>query len=122
MREWLTGQRSRTLFYNVNPGDGQRPRNRNRIHRPRMECSPGALSHKKPVIDGWQARVINADNASQYFNGQAQNIGVALGATSRGLTDIDLDCHEAIAIAPYLLPPTRAIFGRASKRASHWLY
>src|SRR5262249_25052513 len=33
-----------------------------------------------------------------------------------------LDCSDAITIAPYILPPTKALFGRASKRASHWLY
>jgi hypothetical protein len=27
-----------------------------------------------------------------------------------------------VALAPYILPPTGAIFGRATKRASHWLY
>ena len=32
------------------------------------------------------------------------------------------DCGEACALAPVLLPPTPAIFGRASKPASHWLY
>ena len=50
------------------------------------------------------------------------NIGVQLGTASNGLTDIDLDCTEAIRIAPYVLPATRAIFGRVSKRASHRLY
>jgi P4 family phage/plasmid primase-like protien len=41
---------------------------------------------------------------------------------SKGLTDVDLDCPEALAIAPYLLPNTGSIFGRASNPASHWLY
>jgi hypothetical protein len=41
---------------------------------------------------------------------------------SKGLTDVDLDCAEAVAISPYVLPPTEAIFGRASKRNSHRLY
>jgi hypothetical protein len=50
------------------------------------------------------------------------NVGIVLGPSSQGLTDVDLDCVEAIAIAPYILPRTEAIFGRASKRASHWLY
>jgi hypothetical protein len=34
---------------------------------------------------------------------------------------LDLDCQEAILAAPYLLPRT-AVFGHASKRASHWIY
>jgi hypothetical protein len=47
---------------------------------------------------------------------------VQLGQASGGLTDVDLDCPEAIAVARYLLPMTGAVFGRASKRSSHWLY
>jgi len=55
------------------------------------------------------------------FNGVDQNIGVLLGPASHNLTDIDLDCQEAILAAPYFLPRTRA-FGRPSKSLSHWLY
>ena len=35
---------------------------------------------------------------------------------------MDLDCTEALALAPSFLPPTEAVFGRASKDRSHWLY
>jgi hypothetical protein len=45
-----------------------------------------------------------------------------MGMTSGGLTDVDLDCAAAIAVAPYILRCTGAIFGRPSKRASHRLY
>jgi hypothetical protein len=79
-------------------------------------------SKGKGLGAGWQHRVIDAESAPRFFNGQPQNIGVQLGPKSGGLTDVDLDCAEAIAIAPYFLPKTKAIFGRASKRASHWLY
>jgi Bifunctional DNA primase/polymerase, N-terminal len=57
-----------------------------------------------------------------YFNGGQMNIGVMLGPSSHGLTDVDLDCDQARAIAPYILPRTGAIFGRASSRAAHRLY
>ena len=77
---------------------------------------------KRPLDDEWQLRRIDAAAAPNYFNGAPQNIGVQLGPASGGLTDVDLDCPEAVAIAPYLLPKTGAIFGRASKRASHQLY
>jgi P4 family phage/plasmid primase-like protien len=49
------------------------------------------------------------------------NTGVKLGAPSGGLVDVDLDCDEAVALAPAFLPAT-CTFGRASKRRSHWLY
>src|SRR6266545_352082 len=77
---------------------------------------------KQPISAGWQTRIIDAKAAPQFFNGERLNIGVLLGPTSGGLTDVDLDCAEAITIAPYVLPPTPALFGRESKRASHCLY
>jgi RecA-family ATPase len=78
---------------------------------------------KKPSAgNGWQLRIIDATNAAHYFNGGPMNVGVVLGPSSHGLTDVDLDCDEARAIAPYILPRTGAIFGRASSRAAHRLY
>jgi hypothetical protein len=77
---------------------------------------------KAPIIKGWQALRINEAEAPGFFNGAPQNVGVILGSASDGLIDVDLDCIEAIAVAPYLLPRTGAIFGRATRRASHWLY
>jgi hypothetical protein len=77
---------------------------------------------KGPIDSGWQFRVINEATAANFFNGQQQNIGVILGPTSRGLTDVDLDCPEAIKLAPQFLPPTGARFGRRSAPDSHWLY
>jgi hypothetical protein len=84
---------------------------------------PVEYRSKKPALgEGWHKVVITAANAAKYFNGRDINIGVQLGAASHGLTDVDCDAPEAVAIAPYLLPSTGAIFGRASKRNSHWLY
>jgi P4 family phage/plasmid primase-like protien len=77
---------------------------------------------KKPLDREWQHRIIDEAKAPQFFNGKQMNVGVVLGQSSKGLTDIDLDCAEAIELAPYLLPPTDAIFGRSSSPASHWLY
>jgi hypothetical protein len=47
------------------------------------------------------------------------NVGVIL---SDGLVDIDLAAPEARAAAPYLLPKTNALFGRASSPSAHWIY
>jgi putative DNA primase/helicase len=77
---------------------------------------------KKPVDDAWPNRVIGRDNVCDYFKPEPMNVGVVLGPTSQGLTDVDLDCPEAIDLASYMLPRTGAIFGRASARASHRLY
>src|ERR1700730_17275945 len=83
---------------------------------------PVPYRQKGPIIEGWQNLRITAEDAPRYFNGGPQNIGVIQGHASGGLTDIDLDCQEAIAAAPYLLPKKTSAFGHASKRASHWIY
>jgi putative DNA primase/helicase len=83
---------------------------------------PIAFRQKKPTGNDWQHRVITGSQVHRFFSDKPQNIGVQLGLKSGGLTDVDLDCPEAIVIAPALLPSTGAIFGRASKRDSHRLY
>jgi hypothetical protein len=40
------------------------------------------------------------------------NLGVETGAISAELRDVDLDCPEAIAVAPAFLPPAKMIWGR----------
>jgi Protein of unknown function (DUF3987)/Bifunctional DNA primase/polymerase, N-terminal len=83
---------------------------------------PLPFKSKVPIDEGWPERVIGEADLPKYFNGQPQNIGVVLGPTSNDLTDVDLDCPEAITLAPQALPTTDAIFGRTSAPASHWLY
>lgn len=50
------------------------------------------------------------------------NLGMVTGPRQNGPIDIDLDCDEAIRLAPFFLPPTRAVFGRVGKPNSHYLY
>ena len=83
---------------------------------------PVAFRDKKPVGKAWQRLRVSKDNVAQHFKSAQMNVGIQLGPNSGGLTDIDLDSSEAVAIAPSLLPDTACIFGRASKRASHRLY
>jgi hypothetical protein len=84
--------------------------------------TPVQYRNKRALGDGWQLRIIDATNAAQFFNGEKLNIGAVLGPSSRKLTDVDEDAAEAIYIGPYILPKTKARFGRASKRDSHRLY
>lgn len=77
---------------------------------------------KRPIGENWQHLRITEETAPQYFNGAGYNIGLLLGGASGGLTDVDLDCPEAIRIASYVLPVSQSIFGRASARNSHRLY
>jgi hypothetical protein len=83
---------------------------------------PIGHKQKAPKIKAWEKLDITADNAGKFFNGAEQNIGVLLGARSNGLVDVDLDCTEAVRLAPYFLPATEAVFGRASKPSSHYLF
>ena len=76
---------------------------------------------KLPINAGWTSLDIPFEELNQHFLGD-RNIGVVLGDISNGLVDIDLDCEEAIRLAPHLLPPTDFRFGRRSKPNSHWLY
>src|SRR5262249_42407808 len=83
---------------------------------------PVPLREKGPTDKGWQKRTITLANVDRYFDTRPQNVGVQMGPRSGDLADVDLDCEEAIALAPYFLPPTPAVFGRTSKPRSHHLY
>lgn len=83
---------------------------------------PIAFRSKNPNFAGWQTFEMSEADLSKHFNGAPQNIGVLLGSKSNGLTDIDLDSPEAVKIADFFLPKTGAVFGRAGKPRSHWLY
>jgi hypothetical protein len=77
----------------------------------------GGVSGKVPQAgEGWQN--FGADDDTIF----ADNLGIILGARSRGLHDIDLDCQEAVRMASVLLPPTNSRFGRPGKPNSHYLY
>jgi hypothetical protein len=83
---------------------------------------PVPLRTKRPVLDGWPSMRITLETLRTYFGDTPTNIGILLGEASRGLIDIDLDCPEAIKLAPLFLPTTGTIFGRAGKPSSHMLY
>ena len=77
---------------------------------------------KKPVLNGWPDLRLSAADLARHFDGRPSNLGVLLGVPSGWLVDADLDCAEALYLAPAFLPPTGSCFGRTSKRRSHWLY
>ncbi|HEV2547014.1 MAG TPA: bifunctional DNA primase/polymerase [Stellaceae bacterium] len=81
-----------------------------------LPLEPKGKDPLRQISRGWQNFV--ADDSTTFPG----NVGVLLGARSDGLVDVDLDCPETVALAAELLPPTDAVFGRAGKRRSHWLY
>jgi hypothetical protein len=72
---------------------------------------------KGPIAEGWQTRQWQPCDFPP-----GCNIGFITGPRSDETVDGDLDCAEALALADIYLPPTGAIFGRASKPRSHRLY
>ena len=72
---------------------------------------PVSRKTKKPIGREWHQRPFNPAQ----FDGNAQNVALQLGAESGGLCDVDLDCSDAIGLAPEFLPATGAVFGRRSK-------
>jgi len=70
---------------------------------------------------GWPGFRATSDQLPRLF-GHGENIAVILGPPSGELVDLDLDCAEALALADLYLPPTRAVFARASKPSAHRLY
>jgi hypothetical protein len=83
---------------------------------PREKC-PGWDGYRQT---DWDKLRLTTVDLSRYFSPMS-NVGVLLGEPSGHLVDVDLDCAEAIELAPRFLPLTWT-FGRRSKRRSHWLY
>jgi hypothetical protein len=76
---------------------------------------------KAPRERNWGKRDPSVAEAERHLS-RGGNLGLILGGRSGEIVDIDLDCSEALALAPLYLPPTGAIFGRASKPQAHRLY
>jgi DNA polymerase I-like protein with 3'-5' exonuclease and polymerase domains len=83
---------------------------------------PVGFRTKKPTEKAWERlRPVEADLDTLFPAGTRLNIGLLLGEPSRGLVDVDLDCPQALAAAPLLLPPTHWVSGRkTSPRSHHW--
>ncbi len=62
---------------------------------------------------------IKENELDEYFVEPNSNIGLLLGEASGGLTDIDLDCEEAVYVGSRLLPGTLKS-GRGSKVTHYW--
>ncbi|MGE0044903.1 MAG: phage/plasmid primase, P4 family [Hyphomonadaceae bacterium] len=90
--------------------------------------TPVKLGEKRPFNPDaaggrrWQDLRPTEEDIVRWFGSTQLNVGVLLGAASGGLVDIDLDAPEAATLAGHFLPETGAIFGRAGKPRSHWLY
>jgi hypothetical protein len=78
---------------------------------------------KRRYDDGWQTKRVTDENFDAEFPpGEDRNIGILNGEPSSNCVDVDLDCREALLLAPKFLPATGWVFGRKSKPRSHWIY
>lgn len=76
---------------------------------------------KEVTRKGWRDERVSADANLGQFDGT--NVGLRLGLPDAGrLVDADLDCREAVAAAPFLLPDTGLVSGRRSNPRSHYWY
>jgi hypothetical protein len=82
---------------------------------------PVAFKGKAPKGKNWVDRDISSDQVEKIWS-EPNNIGLLIGSKSGNLIDIDLDCDEAVELAPHFLPNTNAIHGRVSRPRSHWYY
>ena len=88
-----------------------------------MAVIPVKSLSKIPALSGWQNRSVgDVDITADFPEGSNSNIGIVLGSQSGGIVDIDLDCAEAVRMAPMFLPETGMIFGRAGSPRSHYVY
>lgn len=76
---------------------------------------------KTPRDRGWNDPEKAQPSDEEFLAGPC-NVGVILGPRRGGPVDVDLDSEEAVQLAPFLLPPTDAVFGRSGKPRSHYLY
>jgi hypothetical protein len=72
---------------------------------------------KAPEIKDWVNRTFKVEDFEE-----ESNVGVRLGKPSGHLTDVDLDCPEAVKAAPFLLPLTERQHGRPATGTSHYFY
>ncbi len=91
------------------------------LHARGWALVPVPLRRKRPVTPGWQHLRLDDTGLRTAFRDRS-NVGVLLGEPSNGLTDVDLDCPEALALAPHFLPLTDLRSGRPSAPASHAFY
>ncbi len=81
---------------------------------------PVPCGEKGCKLSKWEDLRIGAGEVEEFFT-EGSNVGVLLGEPSGGLTDVDLDCPEAINIGRKLLPSTLRS-GRGLGDAHYWYY
>jgi len=88
-----------------------------------MMLVPEVYGTTRPRNAGWVTATINESNFAENFpSAENWNVGFRTGTEGNGVHDVDLDCPEAVQLAPSFLPTTSWIFGRPSNPRSHYVY
>ena len=82
---------------------------------------PIPRKQKAPLLVGWPELRIKESEIPDSFR-RGDNIGILWGEPSHWAVDVDLDCTEAIALAPSFLTETDRVYGRETRPTSHYLY
>jgi hypothetical protein len=80
---------------------------------------PIPRGQRHPKYKDWQGFRLRLKDVKQFFS-DAGGIGLLLKPSK--VTDIDLDCPEALAAANLLLPATAMVHGHRSNPSSHYYY
>lgn len=93
-------------------------------HRSGLSILPTSPQEKKPMLGGAWEKQRFADEESIHLSFQNPDIGIGvrLGQASKHIVDVDLDCEEAVKVAPHLLPDTSGEFWRGTPDSRHRLY
>ena len=80
----------------------------------------GNVEASKEPVGGWpwKTRKLTSDDVANYLGRELCNVAVVLGKPSGGITDVDLDWHEAPQIADIVFADCPS-FGRTGKLRSH---
>ncbi|HEY2774099.1 MAG TPA: bifunctional DNA primase/polymerase [Candidatus Binatia bacterium] len=76
----------------------------------------------KGAVESWkkyQTEDPDSETFEGWFKDTTTNIGLLTGEASGGVVDVDLDCLEAVYLAPHFLPETGMIHGREGNPESH---
>jgi hypothetical protein len=79
-----------------------------------LQVVPLAAGAKACKDSDWMELVFQPDDFDP-----DDNIGIR---SVEGIVDADLDCAEAVAVAPKFFPPTGLVYGREGKRGAHRVY
>jgi putative DNA primase/helicase len=83
---------------------------------------PVPFKSKKACLARWSSSRLLQSELPKHF-GNKSNIGLLLGVGPRFITDVDLDSHEATAVARLISgPATCRISGRKGKQSSHYFF